>query len=497
MIKNIFYVGIALVVLLTASCDKWLELKPEDGLIREDFWKTKEQVAVAVNGIYASLLEDRLVTNLFAWGELRADMVAYTGFATIEELNLMRGNMLPSNALSHWGQLYFSINLCNTVIAFAPLVLENDPTFTQEQLAAYQAEAYAVRALLYFYLYRTFGEVPLQLTPTYNDAAIERKGKNTKEEVYAQIVSDLQWAEQHAPLSHGSIAKDKGRITRYAVHTLMADVFLWEDRFEEALAACDKVIDSRRFGLINAENQSMWFNTVFYEGNSNESIFEFQFHRGKLNPFFNALINANRRFTASELVMEEIYTYDLINIENYDRRGNGAAVRSSDMIIWKFAGASGGQQDMRIRTADESFAHWFVYRYPDVLLMKAEALAWLNRGAEALELVYQIRERAYALETTDLNPSPNSAEDIAYFILQERAREFAFEGKRWFDLLRYAKRNNYAGINTLLEAVLVNVEANSFNSVRNKFRDPNAHYLPVFVDELERDPYMEQNPFYR
>lgn len=498
--KNIIYIyAIIAGLLLFSSCNKWLDLKPQDGIVRENFWKTKEDVDVAVNGIYASLLEDNLIYSLFSWGELRADMVTSTSRTTIDELNLMSGNMLPSNSLSFWGNVYFTINLCNTVIEYAPLVLESDPTFNEDALQAYSAEAHAVRALMYFYLYRSFGEVPLIVRPTDKDDAIVRIGKNSKEEIYSQIVSDLEFAEKNALQTYGSQAQDKGRMTKYGVYALMADVYLWEDQYDKALTACNMIVESNRFGLINSPGfgQSQWFNTLFFNGNSNESIFEFQFHKNKLNPFDILFANSNRRFVASERVMDQFYGVDIDDEDNYDWRANGASLRSSDGVIWKFSGATGGQRDLALRLPEDSYAHWFVYRYSDILLMKAEALTWLNRGEEALELVYHVRERAQALEFSDLMPSADSPSDVAKFILDERAREFAFEGKRWFDVLRFVKRNNYAELNELLDVVVENVPPNTVNSVRNKFRDPNSHYLPVFADEFERDPNMVQNPFYK
>jgi hypothetical protein len=85
------------------------------------------------------------------------------------------------------------------------------------------------------------------------------------------------------------------------------------------------------------------------------------------------------------------------------------------------------------------------------------------------------------------------------FILQERAREFAFEGKRWFDILRNAKRNNYERIDLLLNMVSKTVPPNRQLSAINKYKDPehNSHYLPIFLYELQSNPNLVQNPFYQ
>src|SRR5699024_8917054 len=244
-------------------------------------------------------------------------------------------------------------------------------------------------------------------------------------------------------------------------------------------------IDSHRFGLVDGTNQGSWFNTLYYEGNSVESIFEFQFDKQKLNPFYSLFISSNKEFIASPSLIEDFYGRDQSGTKQ-DIRANGGSVNSSNGMIWKFGGANGGigpDVELKPRTSDESYAHWFVYRYPDILLMKAEALAWIKRGQEALDLVEMVRQRGQALDITKRMPSPSSPEDVSEYILAERAREFAFEGKRWFDVLRMAKRNDYAHLDLLLNVVVKNVPKNMLNSVKNKYKDVRSHYLPINQSE--------------
>ncbi len=500
MIKNITYKLILLITVLSSfSCNNWLDLKPEDGIIRNNYWKTKEQLQAAVIGCYSSFLDNALVQSLFIWGEIRADMVTASISASVDEVNIMQANILSTNSYTGWAPVYRTINYCNTVIDFAPQVSENDKTLTQLQLDSYLAEAHGLRALMYFYLLRTFGEVPLQIKATSSDEYLEQLPKSTQQQVYDQIMDDLGFAEQHAVETYGNLAMDKGRLTRYTIYAIEADAYLWMDKYEECIAACDKVINSNRFGLIDGSVQSQWFNTVFYRGNSNESIFEFQFDQQKLNPFYNLFIASNSHFIGAPRVMEEVYGIDLTDETKKDIRGDGGSIRATDQMIWKFAGATSGTS-LDARTSSDSYAHWFVYRYADILLLKAEALAWANRGEEALNLVKVIRDRAHALSFTEKDPNPGSPEDVSEYILEERAREFAFEGKRWFDVLRNAKRDGYThaqGFNTLLNVVSVNAPGNMQQSIINKYRDVRSHYLPISLTELQADKKLEQNPYYQ
>jgi hypothetical protein len=349
---------------------------------------------------------------------------------------------------------------------------------------------------MYFYLVRSFRDVPLKLTSTANDDDLQQLPKTSADTVLTQIIADLSFAENNAPFTYGTTAANKGRVTKYTVKAIQADVYLWMEKYDECIAACDFIINSNRFGLV--AGNSGWFSTLYFNGNSSESIFEFQYDAQKLNSFHSMFTTSRARLMANLSVMEDVYTIDFLDDQNKDIRGEGGSVRS-DNTIYKYLGISGGSG---LRAADASYAHWFVYRYADILLMKAEALNQVGRGAEALDLVKLIRDRAHALEATDKNPTTNPMDPtdknaVGDFILEERAREFAFEGKRWYDILRNAKRNNYARLNILLNMVARSVPAAMQQSAIGKYQNFDSHYFPIYTYELQTDPNLVQNPFYR
>lgn len=497
MIRNIKCWLVAIMfVSVSTSCNKWLELKPGDGLVKQDYWSTKEQLQSAVIGCYSSLLNPVLTENMFVWGELRADMVTTTNFTRLEQINIMNAEIQSTNAYTNWNVLYSTINFCNIVIENGPEVLKHDNTLTQQQLDSYLAEAKGIRALMYFYLLRVWGEAPIQLKGTVSDAELEIVAKSSKEDIYNLIVSDLEFAAQHAVTSYGNADQDKGRLTKYSIYALQADVYLWQDRYTECIEACDRVINSSRFGLYDGSNPSDWYSTVFFRGNSNESIFEFQFDQQRLNGWFSTFSDvAARKFIASPtIIQDEVFPADPQDAEAKDIRGDGASYRASDGVIWKHAGTL----DLNTPVSQtNSFRHWFVYRYADILLLKAEALAWSNKGQEALDIINVIRTRANALESTLEFPDVASPESVSDYILKERSREFAFEGKRWFDILRNAKRNNYARLNLITDMVGKIASPDRQQSIITKYRDVNSHYLPVHLSELQANKLLEQNPFYQ
>jgi hypothetical protein len=270
------------------------------------------------------------------------------------------------------------------------------------------------------------------------------------------------------------------------------------DRYADCITACDKVINSGRFGLVAGD--AGWFNTLYVNGNSSESIFELQFDTQLLNPFYNMFLTSTKRYLAEPNIIEDFYGVDSNDDTDKDIRGADAAVHTADLTIWKYVGLTANTT----RTVDISYAHWIVYRYADILLMKAEACANSGRGQDALDLITTIRTRANALTSngstiqgTDQHPDPTDVNGLTDYIVAERAREFAFEGKRWYDVLRNAKRNNYARIDILINTIAKSVPPDMQQSAINKFMDHNSHYFPIFQHELTTDPNLVQNPFYK
>lgn len=482
-----------MMVLSLTGCDSWLELEPNDAIIKQEFWKTKEQVEAATFGIYASMLRTTdgarsIPESMFLWGEMRGDMIVPNTNARADEIEVVNGNILDNNGIADWRVFYRTINYCNTLLQFAPDVLDRDPTFKETELNGYMAEALTIRSLLYFYLVRTFKEVPLKVTATVSDKDEYAIPKSTDEEILDRISADLKKAEQMAVSTYNNKAMNKGRITRYAVNALQADVYLWKEEYDSCILACNKIINSGQFGLVEGNE---WFTGIFGLGNSNESIFELQYDQQVTNPFYD-MFSTNRRWIASPTVLEELYTIDFVNPDNKDVRADEASLRS-DGRIWKYLGLDAS----RARTVTESYAHWIIYRLADILLLKAEALAQTGGGVEALEIIDQIRTRANALEETEQGVEPDDVDGLTDYILAERARELAFEGKRWFDILRNSKRNNYARIDILLNIAAQSAPPERQQSIINKLLDTNSHYLPIYQFELQTNKNLVQNPFYQ
>jgi starch-binding outer membrane protein, SusD/RagB family len=487
MKSKIKYFLLTLLVFVQFSCNDWLELIPPSGLIRDEFWKSKEDVAAVLMAGYESF--GAMDRSLFLYGELRADLLQGDVNQSDDERNVAESNIYPNNYFASWSNFYKVINYCNEVIKNAPEVKEIDNTFTDFQLRSLMSEAYFMRSLAYFYLVRLYRDVPLVLEPSESDDTDFYLPQSSENEVLDQIVSDLNANRDYAPTeSFPTMEENKGRASKAAFDALLADIALWRFQYEDALMHIQKIEQNIEFELMPS---SRWFQ-LFYPGNALESIFEFQFdgNRNQRNGMFGATEQNAYQYDPSQKAVEMFgreYSKEIV-------RGEGATIAKigdDDFIIWKYVGQSPDGLSVRAGVQQYS-ANWIVYRLADVLLMKAEALSQLNRYTEALMIINEIRSRA------NVQPVAISFNKMAFedAILEERALELAYEGKRWFDLLRMGRRNNFARKGKLIEIIVSNVPSTQKRILSAKLTNPSGWYLPVHKDEIEHNKNLLQNPYY-
>ncbi|BDD08315.1 membrane protein [Fulvitalea axinellae] len=466
--KNIKAILLFASLFASFGCSDWLRVEPDNVITRERFWKSEEDVNSATIAVYAEF--SRHCTRLFEWGEARGDMVKAGEKASQNIKDLLALRLLPTNGLADWYGMYRVINLANSLEKYAPQTYEYDASFTEEALNEYLAEARYMRALSYFYLVRTFQEVPLVLEPSDTDDVEFHLAKSTEEEVFAQIIKDLVFAERYAKRKYGNASDNKGRATKSAVQATLADVYLWTGQYAECQVMCDKII-SRSAHVLMPKND--WFD-IFFQENTSESVFEIQYDSriGFSAGFFEILLKEPQYLIGDEV--EGLYT------STKDVRKNWIIQTTEDQI----------RKVVSRGLLDDS--NWVVYRYADILLMKAEALIQEGSTLKAQQLLNDVRKRA-GIEKTLLPSEKHLAEDV---LLEERAREFAFEGKRWYDILRMAHRDNYARKDLVATVLLKNVPAADQNLWISKLSNPQSFYFPIHIEELRRNPALVQNPYY-
>lgn len=527
IIKTVLVIS---VILSLPACSGWLELEPEDGVIRQQFWKTKEEVQSALSGCYAAMMEEDMMISYFVWGEMRADFVMPGSKATSDLIAIRDGEIAASNDYAQWEYFYKTINQCNTVIELAPLAKAKDLSFSDELLKQYVGEAVCVRSLMYFYLVRTFRDVPYVTAASIYDDQNYSPAKMPQKEVLNHLITDLKQVENDLPFTYGTATESKGRFTRWGLKALLADIYLWNEDYAACNDVCTQIINSGQFSLIpvrrdestalnvngetvpvyiaNSFDANVLFNKMYVEGNSIESIFELQFGTDFGNPYVKWFKPVSGYLVAKTEEIRTFFPGSFLSREWRDIRADYAWKSES---IWKWIGLSADGATYRADNA--SFSNWIFYRLADVILMKAEAITEIamangddhDQLREALELVNTVRTRANATETTGYEflygsneTSTLDSKSMEEFILNERGRELIFEGKRWFDILRYVERDNYRNLNYLSQLAVRSTIPEKVSVLQNKWlRNPGSHYMPIYSEEIRMNKNLEQNEFYK
>lgn len=473
-IFNPLFFAVILVAMTLSSCKDWLEIAPENDLIKEKFWAKREDVNGALAATYNAFRDG--AQNSFLYGEVRADIVTL-GDQEGDMARIAGSDINPTNGAVNWKDYYRCINLANTLMYYDKVVLEKDKTFTPEMKDAVDAEALFLRSLSYFYLVRLWKDVPLVLEPTISDTSNLFVGKSKEKDVLRQVINDLLKAKDLAYTTQfqDNPAYFKGRANKYSIMALLADVYLWDQQYQKCIDYCDSITNTNLFSL---EPYETWFN-LYNPGNSmKESIFELQFDDNldaQENPMFDGLL-FNDQLKLEKFVSTLMTKEDLRMID-------------PNTPLWKYLGIT--YNGTVKRTRNQRDANIIYYRYADIILMKAEAATELGNLQMGNDMLRQTMDRA-GLSHSDIADK----EDLRNAILDERGREFVIEGKRWFDILRAAKRNNFAKKQIIIDMLISGADIKQQAVLRTKVYDTMSYYLPIPENDIIFNPELKQNPFY-
>lgn len=545
--KKLIYIFSICLGLLATSCNDWLDLLPNNEQVTDNYWKSKEDVeAVVAAGYYNMRL---LVPQMLRWGELRGGSLytLETKSSITEDQSpreLQDFNLQPTGGVCNYWPVYKVIGLANSVLHYANGVRGLDDTYSEGAMKAHLAEAYFMRAYCYFLLVKNFREVPLVTEAYVTDNAAYNLPKNTEQEIIKQIKDDLKIAIESgaAKTVYEEEWQTKGRATLWALYALMADVCLWNEEYDEAIIYCNEILNATgAFRPVFIQDPAKWFE-IFYPGNSNESIFELNYdyplyqETNNVEYKIKAPKDASKRLqlgshsfnvfghttTAASSVMvltpravekiknevAEVLANQSTAPERVGRMLMSSVMYSGmvapyadyekqeDYMIWKYSGTDVVDVGNFRENLDANF---IVYRVAEIILIKAEALI-MKGGQEswqaAIDLMNQIRERAM-LPNLELAADQTDEVSLLQALLNEREMEFLGEGKRWYDLLRFARKSNYSKYKDLfVEEVLEGNVTNKDQWIRSVLQSNDALYMPIPQSEIDVNPLLKQNPYY-
>ncbi len=561
------FIGLAL-----SSCVDTVIL-PDNKTVDDDFWQKKSEVEAVVAAAYAQLRDQAAIRNMIVWGDFRSDELSVasslpTSAAYRTALQqIFSLNIETENAFTSWYPFYSAINYCNLVLEKAEDVIAVDPDYMRGDYEANKAQMLALRAFCYFYLTKVFHDVPVTPGAYLNSSTNLNVSQSTPDSVLTMCIDDLKEASKNAVAgnTYGDW-RDKGYLNQDGINAVLADIYLWRGSvnrdaadYEACVDYCNKIIAAkkeayelspshRRFGGDDEKldyylsDYSDMYSDLFGQNgqNSDESIFELQFR----------ISNA-----ANTGLDQMYYRYNNASGNGYgylkaskvfgsvDATGRGVWMNGADQRLFEYVyDATGTAEQYDVRkfvalsstgtgnTAEGSPSgtrtntmnrNWIFYRLTDVMLMKAEALVQLyelggraegdTRNEEAFEICKFVNDRALsdANKTTYALKYSTYRDRMEELVLAERARELCFEGKRWFDLMRYNYRHTTSKADlkkSLTEGYVTN--SDEFfelalrkyavpTAMRVKIRDERYLYMPINQDEVELNTSLVQNPVYK
>lgn len=460
-------------------------------------YATKAEMQTQYDGMYTALqgnnTQEKWHQDYLQLTEVRADN-AYAGGTSTGIVSFETHGQDGDNTiiLRDWKMFLENINTANRIICNVDLV--PDEALTNDERKIWKAEAKIFRAWMMFEMVRLWGDVPILIeeTPQITAENIEEiypllfPERKPLIDVYTQIIKDLTDAETDAPNVDPA---NKFRLSKSVAKALLAKVYAEKPvrDYNKTIQYCTAV-EADGFALVDNFSDLFSVNDAKTDvnfRNTKESIFEVTYPQGSGNwvtwMFGIDLCDPSSTYNWAKWITP---TRDLIKV--YEDEGDN--IRMNEAIVW-------GQPSWSIYYPSDHYP--FMYktrsrynsiiklRLADILLLKAEAYAATGDLTNAAALVNRIRTR---VGLSDLPSSITTSQDkMKEAVLKERRLELAYEGQRWFDLVR----------NDKVIEIVNSLPSKDSGRLALKYQlNEQTILLPIPREEIDKNPSLVQNPGY-
>lgn len=430
---RLLLIPVILFFALLQSCDSQLDIAPENVLVEDKVFEEEGSAESAMAGLYFKVVESNKsgFGKAYSLGDLTTDILTFD--EGLADKDFIDGTITPENTLSKdaWERYFSAINLANIFIERVPKIAK----YSDDLKKIHVGEAKFLRAYCYFCLLKLFGDgaltgneaglcVPLQLT-SYVGLDIDKYiPRNTNQEVFNQIITDLTQSIDGLPENYDDVNSSRqitvGRATVYAAHALLSRVYLYLGRYTDVLEAVKPFESTSQYELANLE--SVFPSTSSF---SKDHIWGLDIYN-----------SGGRDFGTSQFGSHGLYdyVYKYFSSELYQLYPNGDKRR--DYLLYPISAGS-TKYHSRKYAEENQFDNVAILRYAEVLLNKAEALANGGVNQTSVDILNDIRERA-GLSGTNLYQLADfsTKEELLNAIWLERKLEFAGEGFERYDLIR-------------------------------------------------------------
>ncbi len=469
----------SVLVLSTYSCSDFFSPDTETLLLEENSYKDYLSSRAAVNGLYSQL--QPLMTAYVVTGELRGDQLTIKPNADPDLVDIYELQVSPDNQFIVFREGYGVVAGCNDVLAQLERLQEKGTTF-DEALDNMIGETIALRSWVYFYLLRTYGDCPY-ITASYQDSGSDL----TFADWIAQQAGEKLTADQLiADVTYAVSLLDPEKITESAFfnlssgYAMLGEIFLWEDQYENAVAALTQSVETgggARFILDRDLENNKWQNIFKGDESATDEIMtkvifdKAEKQENDLMPIFSSITaEGNQLIPVSRVI---------------------SGMAGTNRFAGTFKNANEvGKYTRNLEDPYLSDMPVILYRAADVHLMLAEAFNRIGANELALDLLNNGSDSLFTAGSKGIRgrvalPSVSVSGDtdeviminLENLIMEVRGRELAFEGKRWFDILRIGKRRNDSAF--IANAVMGRFSSPDSTFIQNYFSDSNNWYLPT------------------
>ncbi|NGM61609.1 RagB/SusD family nutrient uptake outer membrane protein [Sphingobacterium sp. SGG-5] len=517
--KRILIYIISGVSLLLSSCGReFLTVRPIEDLTGNNYWQTKNDVDMFVQGLYSNFRNATMNHAFFtSTGDFRCAPIVRTPgsngagsfmnhltFLKYNDLNglfaqyysttrLYSGGGVPAENsdyfgfknIRNWGRFYLLIQKAN--IAIYEIGRLESGVISDTEKKRYIAEAAFLRDLSYFFLVRLFGDVPYYTSAYFTDAVGRTPMLDVLEKTYQDMLSyykDLPWSYTDQTLVGN-------KAMRGSALALMMHINMWLAGFSDL----DKSQYYRRVDVLGKElveeNEGAYDllpleNTKqIFKGRTKEGLFEIvqNYNYGELfhlsAPYADYVLRApykTHSITKSYIHYEPDFMKEMYPEEASDARKTfwfeDIYATNGDFVCLKYTNVFADENNEDFNPDDNQI----VFRYADAILLRAEALAELSDEDGAKDMLNMVRDRANATLITG-----ESGQDLKDAIWWERVRELLGEGHFFYDLVRTKKV-----LNSDYTSVPMSVSA--FNQ--------RAWTWPIDASAYINNPYMTPNRYW-
>lgn len=523
MKKTLLYIVVVGMISMT-SCNKFLNVVPEDFVSPENYFETEDEANFALSGIYSTMTQNATYAS-YMLGRMGLEGDESWNHYTGDRFTVADNNYGPneSRILANWREWYAGINRAN-------IFLENIDrvAMDEDRKRSMIGQALFLRAYFYLMLVNRFGAVPLILESIKtSDVESLQIPQTPAKQIYDKIIADMEEAadmvDDITTIGYG------GRVSKSAIWGVLARTCLYVagnpindvSRYEEARDWAKKVMDTGAHRL-NTSFPQVFINHVRDIYDIEESIWEVEFwgngtgvyanlggYVGRNNGIGNTQDPNVGYAVGATRIARPLY----FKFKSDDLRRDWAIApfryvgNPADTVYWesgqlyqRYCGKWRRTYELILpRSTTRTATNFPLLRYSDVLLMFAEAENEVNGGPteEAYEAINQVKRRAYGYDqfapNTDIDEDDLSYQEFLEYIQDERSRELAFEGLRKSDLVRwgiYVRNMQYIAQDVApLSGDFYDFPRRTFGSVTER------HTLwPIPTYEMGLNPHLVQNP---